>query len=393
MEKRKPWINLANLFKKRRTNESINSTGSDGRSSNSNSESSSFNEEIAKVIGTKDLQIVQKLGEGGFGKVFLAKYNQDKSKFRGRHFALKVVVKKDIPDTKTDREHVQTEHFCLTHYGHPFLVKLHFSYQTPSKLIYAMEFLQGGEMFSWMEKLYKFSKGVATFYLAEVFMALEYLHEHHVVYRDIKPENIMLDKEGHIRLIDFGLAKVGVSENPESFTRTLCGTSSYMAPEVIKREYYGPAADWWSFGILGYDMMAGGPPFKAENKRDCYNKILNEPICIPARIDLVTRKFLRKLLIKDPEKRLGTPDMGGPSAIRDHEFFEDINWVDLYLKKIEPPFKAFMKIKSETDLINFDNLPDHNEQDNANFMAERDDQIKDDLNGLFKNFSYLDPNF
>ena len=103
--------------------------------------------------------------------------------------------------------------------------------------------------------------------------------------------------------------------------------------------------------------------------------------------------FCSKLLNKDPEKRLGTPDMGGPSAIRDHEFFEDINWVDLYLKKIEPPFKAFMKIKSETDLINFDNLPDHNEQDNANFMAERDDQIKDDLNGLFKNFSYLDPNF
>ena len=103
----------------------------------------------------------------------------------------------------------------------------------------------------------------------------------------------MLDKEGHVRLIDFGLSKVGVSDNPAHFTRTLCGTNSYMAPEVIKKELYGPAADWWSFGILGYDMLAGYPPFKAEDKHDVYNQILNDHLTIPPRIDLVSRKFIR----------------------------------------------------------------------------------------------------
>ena len=136
-------------------------------------------------------------------------------------------------------------------------------------------------------------QGVASFYSAEIFMALEYLHEHHIIYRDIKPENIMLDKEGHARLIDFGLCKVGVSENPAHFTRTLCGTNSYMAPEVIKKEFYGPAADWWSFGVLVYDMLAGHPPFKAEDKHAVYNQILNDHLTIPPRIDLVSRKFIR----------------------------------------------------------------------------------------------------
>lgn len=398
-QRRSTWKDtLASLFKRRRTNERGNSlAGSDGRSSKSNSESSSSSEEISKVISTKDFQIVQKLGVGGFGNVFLAKYRQNTGKSKGdkRYVALKVIIKKDIPNNKTDREHVQAEHFCLTHFSHPFLVKLHCSYATPTKLIYAMEFLQGGELFSWMEKFQKFSKGVATFYLAEIFMALEYLHEHHVIYRDIKPENIMLDKEGHIRLIDFGLSKVGVSENPEHFTRTLCGTNSYMAPEVIKKELYGPAADWWSFGVLGYDMLAGYPPFKGDSKHEVYQQILNDTLSLPPRIDLVSRKFIRKLLNKNPERRLGHPELGGPLAIREHDFFTDINWVDMYLKKTEPPLKSFMTIKSDLDLINFDNLPDDNEQDNAKFMAENDNQTEgqDDSNGLFKNFSYVDPNF
>ena len=155
MENRNSWKDtFENIFKKRRINGRIHSTGSEGRSSKSNSESSCSGEDVAKVIGTKDFQIVQKLGVGGFGKVFLAKYKSGGN----RYVALKVVVKKEIPDTKTDLEHVQAEHFCLTQFGHPFLVKLHFSYQTPSKLIYAMEFLQGGELFSWMEKFQKFSK-------------------------------------------------------------------------------------------------------------------------------------------------------------------------------------------------------------------------------------------
>ena len=156
METRNTWKDtFENIFKKRRTNGRIHSTGSDGRSSSkSDSESSCSGGEVAKVIGTKDFQIVQKLGVGGFGKVFLAKYKSGGN----RYVALKVVVKKEIPNTKTDREHVQAEHFCLTHFQHPFLVKLYCSYQTPSKLIYAMEFLQGGELFSWMEKFQKFSK-------------------------------------------------------------------------------------------------------------------------------------------------------------------------------------------------------------------------------------------
>ena len=125
-------------------------------------------------------------------------------------------------------------------------------------------------------------------------MALEYLHENHVVYRDIKPENIMLDSEGHVRLIDFGLSKIGVSDSPHSFTRTLCGTNCYMAPEVVKKDFYGPMADWWSYGVLAYDMMTGGPPFSTNgDKYDLYKKILYDPIRISSRIDNDARRFIK----------------------------------------------------------------------------------------------------
>ncbi len=235
---------------------------------------------------------------------------------------------------------------------------------------------------------------MAQFYLAEIFMALEYLHEHNVIYRDIKPENIMLDNEGHVRLIDFGLTKIGVSESPTSFTRTLCGTNSYMAPEVIKKDLYGPSADWWSFGVLAFDMLTGGPPFRGETKHEVYNQIVRGVINIPTRMDLITRQFLRKLLTKDPEKRLGHPIMGGTMAIRDHDFFVDILWLDLYLKKVEPPLKLFINVKSAADLEHFDNLPLHDEAENLTFMTEsKDMETTDVLDGLFKNFSYTDPNF
>ncbi len=148
-----------NIFKKRRsteTNHASNGSQSDGKFSNSSSGSSFASSlEIKTEIGQKDFQIVRKLGHGGFGRVFLAKY---KGTAPENLVALKIIVKKEIPDSKTDREHVQAEHFCLTNLGHPFLVKLYCAYQTPTKLYYAMEFLQGGELFSWMEKFGKFKK-------------------------------------------------------------------------------------------------------------------------------------------------------------------------------------------------------------------------------------------
>ena len=185
--------------------------------------------------------------------------------------ALKVIVKKEIPETRADREHVKAEHFVQTNMSHPFLAKLFCSYQTPSRIFYAIEFLQGGELFSWMEKFEKFTESWAQFYLAEMFLAIEYLHENNIIYRDIKPENVMLDSQGHARLIDFGLCKIGVTDEESTHTRTHCGTNSYMAPEILmKGELYGPAVDWWSFGILAFDMMCGGPPWKGTDKAETY---------------------------------------------------------------------------------------------------------------------------
>ena len=214
----------------------------------------------------------------------------------------------------------------------------------------------------------------------------------------------MLDNEGHIRLIDFGLTKVGVTSEPSSFTRTLCGTNTYMAPEVIRKEPYGPSADWWSFGVLAYDMMVGQPPFKGNDKQELYRHILHSPISLPQRLALPmsTRKFLRNLLTKSSEKRLGHPNLGGSYAIREHVFFEKLCWLDIYLKKVKPPLKLHLTIKSSTDLSHFDNLPLHDDIENGNLMVENynDENSTNDnddhaaaSDDLFFNFSYVDDNF
>lgn len=240
---------------------------------------------------------------------------------------------------------------------------------------------------------------IAEFYLAEVFMAIDFLHEHNIIFRDLKPENIMLDREGHARLIDFGLSKVGVSDDPSTFTRTKCGTNCYMAPEVLLKQYYGRGADWWSFGILAFDMFTGGPPFYKKNK-DNIQQIVSEdsPIVVPSFLDEGIRIFLQELLVKKPERRLGHPNLGGSLAIRRHDFFLGTDWLHMYLKQVKPPLKFYtQKLTSDTDLTNFDNLPNFDETENVDLMTENKDPQTptdhDDLQRLFKNFSYCDPNF
>ncbi len=191
---------------------------------------------------------------------------------------------------------------------------------------------------------------MAQFYAAEVILALQHLHDHNIIYRDLKPENILLARDGHIRLTDFGFAKV-VSE----LTWTLCGTPDYLAPEIVMSRGYSRAVDWYAVGVLIYEMLVGAPPFYNENQMKLYENIVHQSVRYPLGFDPVARDLLDRLLEKDPTKRLGCLS-GGAEDIKRHPWFRDVRWDLLEQLRIKAPYKP--KIAHDGDASNFDQYPD-----------------------------------
>ncbi|XP_035466384.2 protein kinase C eta type isoform X3 [Scophthalmus maximus] len=331
-------------------------------------------------LGISDFSFLQVLGKGSFGKVMLARLEANE-----QVFAVKV-LKKDIILQDDDVECTMTEKRVLSlAHCHPYLTQLYCCFQTRDRLFFVMEFVNGGDLMFHIQKSRKFEEPRACFYTAEITSALMFLHSKGIIYRDLKLDNVLLDKEGHCKLADFGMCKEGIFDGVA--TATFCGTPDYIAPEILQEMLYGPSVDWWALGVLLYEMLSGHAPFEAENEDDLFESILNEEIVYASWLSTEAVNILKALLTKSPARRLGcVASEGGESAVTSHVFFADIDWEKLERRQIEPPFKP--RIKTPEDVNNFD--PDFTQEEPT--LTPIDDPMFFTINQEeFRNFSYTSP--
>ncbi|GCB66814.1 hypothetical protein scyTo_0007945 [Scyliorhinus torazame] len=263
--------------------------------------------------------LLKVLGQGSFGKVFLVKKTHGSD--AGQLYAMKVLKKATLK--VRDRVRTKMERDILVEVNHPFIVKLHYAFQTEGKLYLLLDFLRGGDLFTRLSKEVMFTEEDVKFYLAELALALDHLHSLGIIYRDLKPENILLDEEGHIKLTDFGLSKESIDHEKKAYS--FCGTVEYMAPEVVNRRGHTQSADWWSFGVLMFEMLTGTLPFQGKDRKDTMTMILKAKLGMPQFLSPDSQSLLRMLFKRNPGNRLGAgPD--GVEEIKRHAFFSTIDW-------------------------------------------------------------------
>ncbi|NWU50285.1 KPCD kinase, partial [Dromas ardeola] len=316
------------------------------------------------------------LGKGSFGKVLLAEL-----KGKNEFFAIKA-LKKDVVLIDDDVECTMVEKRVLAlAWENPFLTHLYCTFQTKDHLFFVMEFLNGGDLMFHIQDKGRFDLYRATFYGAEILCGLQFLHSKGIIYRDLKLDNVMLDKEGHIKIADFGMCKENVvGENKAS---TFCGTPDYIAPEILQGLRYTFSVDWWSFGVLLYEMLIGQSPFHGDDEDELFESIRVDTPHYPRWITKESKDILEKLFERDPTRRLGVT-----GNIRDHPFFKTINWAALEKREVDPPFRP--KVKSASDYNNFD----------REFLSEKPKLSYSDKNliesmdqSAFDGFSFINPKF
>ncbi|TFK24092.1 AGC/Akt protein kinase [Coprinopsis marcescibilis] len=318
--------------------------------------------------------LLKVIGKGSFGKVM-----QVRKKDTQRIYALKTIRKAHIAQRPGEITHILAERTVLALVNNPFIVPLKFSFQNPDKLYLVMSFVNGGELFYHLQREGKFDQDRSRFYAAELLCALEHLHGFNVVYRDLKPENILLDYTGHIALCDFGLCKLNMSETEK--TNTFCGTPEYIAPELLESHGYTKTVDWWTLGVLLYEMMTGLPPFYDENVNTMYQRILSDPLQFPPDIPQEARSVMTGLLQRNPAHRLGA---NGGEEIKRHPFFAKyVDWNLLMAKKIQPPFKP--SVESVLDVANFD--PDFTNEEAQDSVVDGT-VLSETVQDQFRGFTY-----
>ena len=283
----------------------------------------------SKRVGMEDFLLDKVIGRGSFGKVYMVTHKET-----GKRYAMKA-LRKDVVRQENMVAHTKSEKEILQKMEHPFIVGLHFAFQTADKLYLVLDFLSGGELFHHLKSEGRFSESRAKLYTAEIGLALNHLHKNGVVYRDLKPENCVLDAEGHVCLTDFGLAKVAVEGQQ---TYTFCGTPEYLAPEILTGQGHDKAVDWWSLGILLYEMMTGLPPFYSENVNEMYNLILRGELRFPDYVSANARSLLTHLLDRDAKRRYGAGPNDFEELIRPHPFFADLDWAAVESRRVKAPF-------------------------------------------------------
>uniref|UniRef100_A0A8C1V0H5 Protein kinase C n=1 Tax=Cyprinus carpio TaxID=7962 RepID=A0A8C1V0H5_CYPCA len=314
------------------------------------------------------------LGKGSFGKVMLAEL-----KGRGEYFAIKA-LKKDVVLMDDDVECTMVEKRVLAlAWENPFLTHLYCTFQSKEHLFFVMEYLNGGDLMFHIQDKGRFDLYRATFYAAEIICGLQYLHSKGIIYRDLKLDNVMLDIYGHIKIADFGMCKENMLG--ENRATTFCGTPDYIAPEILLGQKYSFSVDWWSFGVLLYEMLIGQSPFQGDDEDELFESIRMDVPHYPRWITKEAKDLLEKLFERDPTRRLGVV-----GNIRGHAFFKTINWPALEKREVSPPFKP--KVKSPNDCSNFD----------REFLSEKPRLSQSDKNlidsmdqSAFAGFSFINP--
>jgi serine/threonine protein kinase len=298
------------------------------------------NEEKSESVGKQevkkycldDFEVLKVVGEGSFGKVMKVKRKEDK-----QVLAMKMLKIENYPGDPFAEQKI------LENLNHPFIVKLFCSFQENGYLYLCMDYAEHGDLFFHLRKLERFSEEIACFYLAEIILALDYLHRNQIVYRDLKPENILLDADGHIKIGDLGLAKSGITsmggvDSEGIKAQTFCGTPQYLAPEILKGVEHGFAVDWWSAGIVLYEMLTGSVPFYSDNRNEMYLQAIKGEIDFPSYVSKDASKLIKGVLVRRPEDRLGSGSLG-VFELRKHAFFKSINWKLLETRSLNSPYR------------------------------------------------------
>jgi cGMP-dependent protein kinase len=306
----------------------------------------------------EDLELRRILGVGTFGRVKLVLHKPTNTAY-----ALKCMRKQQVVATK-QQSHVLNEKRILASMDHPFVLRLMATYQDEGELYMLLELGLGGELFSLLAKKAPLRDADAKFYSSSVVSIFSYMHGLKVVYRDLKPENLLLDERGFLKMVDFGFAKV-VNDR----TWTLCGTPEYLAPEIILNKGHAFGADWWCVGILTYECLTGTTPFVSNDPMEGYRKIIKCRVPWPANFSANAKDFMDKLIVVDPARRLGCLK-NGPAGVKEHPWFNDVNWKALESKEVKTPHTP--KIKSQLDDSNFDEYEDEGIQNypDSNFPKE-----------------------
>uniref|UniRef100_A0A672K2G2 Protein kinase C n=1 Tax=Sinocyclocheilus grahami TaxID=75366 RepID=A0A672K2G2_SINGR len=329
---------------------------------------------ITSRVSINNFVLLKVLGKGSFGKVLLAEL-----KGRGEYFAVKA-LKKDVVLMDDDVECTMVEKRVLAlAWENPFLTHLYCTFQSKEHLFFVMEYLNGGDLMFHIQDKGRFDLYRATFYSAEIICGLQYLHSTGIIYRDLKLDNVMLDKDGHIKIADFGMCKENMLG--ENRATTFCGTPDYIAPEILLGQKYSFSVDWWSFGVLLYEMLIGQSPFQGDDEDELFESIRMDVPHYPRWITKEAKDLLEKLFERDPTRRLGVV-----GNIRGHAFFKTINWPALEKREVSPPFKP--KVKSPNDCSNFD----------RDFLSEKPRLSQSDKNlidsmdqSAFAGFSFINP--